>query len=355
LTGFSVIDTLAAADAASLESMLIYPPLLFSIQLALASLWRSWGIQPAVLIGDGLGKYVAACVAGAFSVEDGFRYFREKTNLPVQFAAASGTLLDGAEWFLEIGPRPASPVDEARRLPSLREGNDEWQQILSSLGELYVRGGTIDWHGFDPVYTRRRLSLPTYPFERRRYWLETAQRWPVSDRAAVAPEVHSLAATPADAPSAALPSRVRQELEQATPTARMDQLRSYLEREVALVLGAEPSGFIDRHQGFFDMGMESLTALELKSRLEKGLGCALPSTFSMNYPTVEMLAGYLAGQVLGWETTELLATAKGTPSNEADAASAQIETLSEDELAALLDSELDQILGDSGADQETPA
>jgi len=148
---------------------------------------------------------------------------------------------------------------------------------------------------------------------------------------------------------------VRQELEQAAPAARMDRLRAYLEREVALVLGVEPSGFIDRHQGFFDMGMESLTALELKSRLEKGIGCALPSTFSMNYPTVEMLAGYVAGQVLGWEIEEPLATAPATPSDVADVVSAEIEKLSEDELAALLDSELDQILGDSGADEETLA
>ncbi|HET7153908.1 MAG TPA: beta-ketoacyl synthase N-terminal-like domain-containing protein, partial [Hyphomicrobiaceae bacterium] len=318
-------------EATPLDETTWTQPALFAMEYALAGLWQSWGIQPAALTGDGLGEYVAACVAGAFSVEEGLRYFREHANLPVRFAAGSGTLLDhGVDLFVEIGPHSTLPVAKALRLPSLLQGNDEWQQILSSLGELYVRGGTVDWRGFDSVYLRHRVSLPTYPFERRRYWLETAQRRPVSNDETVAA-------------SAALPSRVRQELEQAAPAARMDRLRAYLEREVALVLGVEPSGFVDRHQGFFDMGMESLTALELKSRLEKGIGCALPSTFSMNYPTGEMLAGYVAGQVLGWEIAEPLATARATPSDVADAVSAEIEKLSEDELAALLDSELDQI------------
>jgi acyl carrier protein len=111
-----------------------------------------------------------------------------------------------------------------------------------------------------------------------------------------------------------------------------------------MILGVDSPGSIDPQQGFFDMGMESLTALELKSRLEKGLGCALPSTFSMNYPNIEILAGYLASQVLGWENSPASAVAAG-PAGGADPVSDEIATMSEDELAALLDSELDQILG----------
>ena len=61
-------------------------------------------------------------------------------------------------------------------LPSLRQGQSDWQQMLSSLGELYVRGVEIDWLGFDGDYERRKLALPTYPFQRQRYWVEAPQQ-----------------------------------------------------------------------------------------------------------------------------------------------------------------------------------
>ena len=44
--------------------------------------------------------------------------------------------------------------------------------ILTSLGELYCRGYDVDWDGFNRPYVRRRAPLPTYPFERRRFWIE---------------------------------------------------------------------------------------------------------------------------------------------------------------------------------------
>ncbi|HEY3062327.1 MAG TPA: SDR family NAD(P)-dependent oxidoreductase, partial [Chloroflexota bacterium] len=57
-------------------------------------------------------------------------------------------------------------------LTSLRADHDDWQQVLESVGELYVRGVTPDWaaleHGQPP---RRRVRLPTYPFQRSRYWV----------------------------------------------------------------------------------------------------------------------------------------------------------------------------------------
>ncbi|GFZ92567.1 type I polyketide synthase [Okeania sp. KiyG1] len=49
--------------------------------------------------------------------------------------------------------------------------------MLSSLGQLYVRGYGVDWSGFDRDYTRKKVSLPTYPFQRERYWVETSEDW----------------------------------------------------------------------------------------------------------------------------------------------------------------------------------
>ena len=44
---------------------------LFALEYALVQLWKSWEIEPSIVMGDGVGEYVAACVAGVFSLEDG--------------------------------------------------------------------------------------------------------------------------------------------------------------------------------------------------------------------------------------------------------------------------------------------
>jgi acyl transferase domain-containing protein len=59
---------------------------------------------------------------------------------------------------------------EKQWLPSLCQGRNDWAQILESLGRLYVDGVPINWKGFDGDYQRRRVMLPTYPFQRERHW-----------------------------------------------------------------------------------------------------------------------------------------------------------------------------------------
>jgi myxalamid-type polyketide synthase MxaB len=287
-------------------------PALFAIEYALAECWQSWGIQPHVVMGHSTGEFVAACVAGVFSLEDGLRLIAERARLmqalpagggmvavrapeevvarivapqrqTISIAAVNGPrdvvisgdarnlrtvvaqleaegvatqpltvshafhsplmepmladfervarsvtyrtprlamvstvtgklvhdeVLDPLFWvrhimetvhftagmaaldaegcnvYLEAGPKPillglgrqCLPNADAPWLPSLRPKRGDWQQMLESLAELYVRGVDVDWTGFDRGRRRRKVELPTYPFERQTFPLPRANQ-----------------------------------------------------------------------------------------------------------------------------------------------------------------------------------
>ena len=294
-------------EATPLDHTTYTQPALFALEYALAQVWRSWGIVPSAVLGHSAGEYVAACLAGVFSLADGLRLIAERGRLmgdlarngamaavlaseeeiaetiapyrhvlaiaavngphntvisgdaaavqeasaelraqrirvmplpvshafhsplmdpvldtlerlaaPVAFAEPQidfisnltgerlepGTTLDpgylrrhareavrfqdgmaglqklGYCVFVELGPSPVllamgrqcAPEGAALWLPSLRKNRDDWQSMLESLGELYVQGVAIDWENFDRDFACRRTVLPTYPFQRQRYW-----------------------------------------------------------------------------------------------------------------------------------------------------------------------------------------
>jgi amino acid adenylation domain-containing protein/non-ribosomal peptide synthase protein (TIGR01720 family) len=110
------------------------------------------------------------------------QYWRNHTRYPVQFMAGMQTLFkQGYECFLEIGPKPVlSNLGQGCQpntasitwLASLKQKQSDWQVLLNSLATLYVQGTEINWTAYDKDYPRNRLSsLPTYPFQRQRYWI----------------------------------------------------------------------------------------------------------------------------------------------------------------------------------------
>ena len=112
-------------------------------------------------------------------------YWRRQARQPVRFAAGMQALSElGVDLFVEVGPKAtllglgkqSGASSTAAWLPSLREGRSEVQQMLSSLGELWVRGAAIDWAGFHAGQSRRHVALPTYPFQRQRYWVDQVHR-----------------------------------------------------------------------------------------------------------------------------------------------------------------------------------
>ncbi|SDT82754.1 Acyl transferase domain-containing protein [Streptomyces sp. TLI_053] len=81
----------SAADGELINTMEFAQPGLFAVEYALAGLWRSWGVEPAAVIGHSLGEYAAACFAGALSLEDGLRLVAERGRL-LQRLAESGAM-----------------------------------------------------------------------------------------------------------------------------------------------------------------------------------------------------------------------------------------------------------------------
>ncbi len=301
-------ETEAAAEAAErLRQTQVTQPALFVVEYALARLWMSWGVRPAAMIGHSVGEYVAACLAGVFSVEDALSLvalrgrliqmlpegamlsvalaedelramldgqlsvaavngpslctvsgpreavdelqqrlaskgvdsrrlqtshafhsqmmspiiaeFNEhvrhvKLNAPrVRYVSnVTGTWVkaddatDPAYWarhlrqavrfadgvrevlqdenalMLEVGPGHAlsamvKPLARETGQPvinSLRHPNEQLsdEEVLTrALGRLWLAGARADWGGFYADEVRRRVPLPTYPFERQRYWV----------------------------------------------------------------------------------------------------------------------------------------------------------------------------------------
>lgn len=155
----------------------------FARQYALAELLRSWGIGPGPAIGCGVGEHVASCVRGELTLEQSLKRIihDDRNSAPPSgtFTAAIRKLhADGQRIFLQMGPSPnildgagqLLPDSESVWLPTLGAERGDWSSLLDAVSELYLRGLALDWAGFDRDYPRRKVSLPTYPFERRRYW-----------------------------------------------------------------------------------------------------------------------------------------------------------------------------------------
>ncbi|MDX2205397.1 MAG: SDR family NAD(P)-dependent oxidoreductase [Hyphomicrobiaceae bacterium] len=108
-------------------------------------------------------------------------YVRRHAREPVRFADGIAALrAAGATLLVEIGPQPtllglaAKAEPEARwtAVPSLRRGRDDRKEICAALGALHVRGAGLDWSAVQAALPPGRAPLPTYPFQRERYWAQ---------------------------------------------------------------------------------------------------------------------------------------------------------------------------------------
>ncbi|MGW7825333.1 acyltransferase domain-containing protein, partial [Streptomyces puniciscabiei] len=117
-------------------------------------------------------------VTGAPLAEDDWTthaYWADQIVRPVRFRDAfTAARAQGAGRFLEVGPDPVltALADDAPAAATLRRDRPEPETLLRAVAELFVRGTPVDWAAVFAGTGAREVPLPTYAFQRRRYWLE---------------------------------------------------------------------------------------------------------------------------------------------------------------------------------------
>ncbi|HEX2494736.1 MAG TPA: type I polyketide synthase, partial [Steroidobacter sp.] len=106
LAGWSLLHELTADERTSrIQQTHIGQPAIFALQVALAALWRSWGVEPAAVLGHSAGEMAASYISGALSLEDAVRVTFHRSRLQYR-TAGQGTMLavgisreEAAKWI----------------------------------------------------------------------------------------------------------------------------------------------------------------------------------------------------------------------------------------------------------------
>ncbi|MCP4701570.1 MAG: 6-deoxyerythronolide-B synthase, partial [Gammaproteobacteria bacterium] len=217
-------------------------------------------------------------------------YWTRHLRQTVRFADGMQCVLPGESILLEVGPgqtlsafakQHPDKAAEQTVLSSLRRPGDKLSDVgflLNALGKLWLAGWQIDWPGFYADERRHRLPLPSYPFERKRYWIEPAginreiqQKFrPETERSHARPDLPSSYAAP------------RNELEQT------------IAEIWSKALGIEQAGI---HDDFFESGGDSLLAVQLIANMRDVLQTELSAHSLLKAPTIAALAELCAGKI----------------------------------------------------------
>ncbi|MDB9369216.1 beta-ketoacyl synthase N-terminal-like domain-containing protein [Nodularia spumigena CS-586/05] len=289
-------------------------PISFALQYALAKCWLSWGILPSAVLGYGIGEYVAACISGRMELENCLELLVQPRNCPpseemavvfteaekaevrVQWVEVVGTLVTQGYTFL-IEQRENRTLNNqcqaaGIRLVSLNPNQNSLPIIFYTLSILYVQGVEINWTNFHQNFTYQRIPLPTYPFERQRYWLETASP-SFADRDQ---DNFSLIESAVRSKTSTEKRLTRYKLLAAKQEYQLEILKSYLCEQLAWVLGRSTVK-LDVELSIINFGIDSLMSLELKKRIESDLMVVVPETKFLQGPTITELSLFLLSEI----------------------------------------------------------
>jgi acyl transferase domain-containing protein/acyl-CoA synthetase (AMP-forming)/AMP-acid ligase II/aryl carrier-like protein len=350
--GSSLLTELQAAapDSRVGDDPAVTIPAVFAIQVALAALWRSWGVQPSAVIGHGAGEVAAAYAAGALDLDGAAQLICARAKLmrrssddaarralddmlaslvvtapavPMYStvtgdALDTGSLRDSGHWmatsrspvrlgaavrrltaakeevFLEVGPQPdlltavgdvVAETGDVTLVPSMGTGDEEYATMIAAVGALYAAGQSIAWRRIHND-AGRPVPAPTYPWQRQRYWLgDDAESAELQDNSAVTDEAASETRL---RPLRTLDERLRA----ASGSERRTLLETYLRDQAAAKLGMTPA-MLDVHLPLNNLGVDSLTAGEIRAQIERDTGIVVPVVEMLDGPSVAGLADWL--------------------------------------------------------------
>ena len=211
-----------------------------------------------------LGSAGQANHAAANAFLDALARFRHRRGLP---ASSIG-------WGPWSGVGAASGADVARRLERRGLAGMPPRQGLAILERLLAAG--------PPALAAARIDWPRYLSARPPARFLSRFAGEETGRSGAAPVEPAL----------------RQRLSEAVPEGRRALLERAVAAEVATVLGREDAPRIAPDHGFFELGMDSLTSVELRNRLQNQLGVTLSQTLAFDYPTLDQLVDHLLREVL---------------------------------------------------------
>ena len=216
---------------------------------------------------------------------------------------------DGYTVFVEASPHPLLGVDieqiceatasDGGRDPlivgSLQRDQDSVLAFMRSMARLDVSGVGVVWDALSQG-CGRRVELPTYAFQRRRYWLGSSG---VGD--AVSPGF-SEPGHPGVGRGPGTVVGLRQRLAGLTDAERKTMVLDTVRGQVAAVLGHDSGVAIDVGRNFRDLGFDSLTAVEARNRLNILTGLRLPASLVFDYPTPDAVTAHVLTQLTGTDT-----------------------------------------------------
>ena len=206
-------------------------------------------------------------------------YWARQMRQSVRFSEGARKLHEGALALIEVGPgrtlttfakQHGPRVSGQPALAMLADGageGDDVESLLNALGQLWCAGADIDWSGLNDGERRRRVPLPTYPFERSRYWID-APRAQSQGAVAVAP-AGVLSASQTTDPSAVLPSAPVHNTHPASPSMiSTEPIQESLRQLFSDLSGLEPHT-MDPSVPFIEMGLDSLVLTQAANALNK--------------------------------------------------------------------------------------
>ncbi len=269
---------------------------------------------------------LVSTLTGTWMTEDQAQepgYWGRQTRFGVRFSAAVQALLKTSpRLLLEVGPGNSLSTlarlnlgsgSEATVVTSLRHPKEErcdQDCMLSALGRLWSAGAPVEWSRLYANERRRRVPLPTYPFERKKFWIDA--------RSNAAAGLGSTITIPVAEEASILSAQAKEyQPEDASLYSRPDLGTSFVapesETEKTLaklwqhVLGVK----VGIHDDFFELGGHSLMALSLMADVERLFGKRLPLASLIQAPTISQFAPLVAGNELISSWTSLVKLSTG--------------------------------------------